>query len=282
MNRSEQQGVEPELDLVDIWIVVRRHFKLFLGIFTIAFLLGLIGLVLRTPKYDYVAIVQLGGIRNDSSGEVVPLTPPEQAIDIFKSLIIPKVLLDYSSTHPGFSPGGYRFDLSASKSGSAVTIQTRGTAEESALINQLLVRIVAEMTESQQEILRQRVDATKALLTLQIAKLETDEATLEKSRQQVEAHGTQADKAMTLLLLDDRITGLTNQIMKAQKELQVDLPLEVQVTKLITPPQRSQVLAGMGNASLLFVVAVVATLLGLVGVVVRHLRLLVDKRLSTL
>lgn len=280
MDQSEQREQSPELDLVDIWMIVRRHLRSFIVIFAIVFLLGIVAAIFRSPKYDYTAVVQIGGLRNPTTEEFVPLIPVDQAMDIFQNTIIPAVLQDYAVTHPEFSPESFRFELSSSKTGSAILIQTRGTLDQRTLIEDLLTRIANVMSENQHGILKQRVDATTKLLTLQIAKLEADQAVLGKNRQQLATHGSQTDKTLTLLILNSQMTDLTNQILSLQKQLDVDLPTSVQLTRLNAPPQRSQFPTGLFGGALVLTMFILAVLLGLFGVFALHLKELAEKRSS--
>lgn len=280
MDQSEQREQSPELDLVDIWMIVRRHLRSFIVIFAIVFLLGIVAAIFRSPKYDYTAVVQIGGLRNPTTEEFVPLIPVDQAMDIFQNTIIPAVLQDYAVTHPEFNPESFRFELSSSKTGSAILIQTRGTLDQRTLIEDLLTRIANVMSENQHGILKQRVDATTKLLTLQIAKLEADQAVLGKNRQQLATHGSQTDKTLTLLILNSQMTDLTNQILSLQKQLDVDLPTSVQLTRLNAPPQRSQFPTGLFGGALVLTMFILAVLLGLFGVFALHLKELAEKRSS--
>ena len=280
MDHSEQREQNPELDLVDIWMIVRRHLRAFIVIFSVVFLLGIVAAIFRSPKYDYTAVVQLGGFRNPSTGEFVPLNSADQALDIFQDTIVPAVLRDYAAAHPEFSPDSIKFELSNSKTGTAVLLQARGTLDQETLIADLLTRIANTMSENQGGILKQRIDAATRLLTLQIDKLEADRAILEKNRQQVITHGSQTDKTLTLLLLNGQMTDLTNQILSLQKQLDVDLPISVQLTRLNAPPQRSLFPTGLFGGALVFIMFILAVLLGLLGVFVLHLKSLVEKRSS--
>lgn len=280
MDQSEQREKNPELDLIDIWMIVRRHLRSFMVIFAIVFLLGIVAAIFREPKYDYTAVVQLGGFRNPTTGEFVPLIPVDQAIDIFQSTIVPSVLQKYAAAHLEFRPDSFRFELSSTKAGSAVLLQTRGTLNQEALIGDLLTKIANAMSESQSGIIKQRIDATTRLLTQQISKLGADKAILEKNRQQVTSHGNQTDKTLTLLLLNNQMTDLTNQILNLQKQLDVDLPISNQLAQLSAPPQRSLSPTGLFGGILVLTMFILAVLLGLFGVFVMHLDELAERRSS--
>ena len=239
-------------------------------------------MLFRSPRYEYTAVGQLGGFRNPSTEEFVPLIPVDQAMDIFQNSIIPAMLRDYAAAHPEFGSESFKFELSSSKTGSAVMLKTRGTSDQEKLIDDLLTDIANAMTENQHGVLKQRVDAATRLLTLQIAKLEADQAVLEKNRQQVAAHGSQTDKTLTLLLLNNQMTDITNQILNLQKQLEVELPTSVQLTRLNAPPQRSQFPTGLFGGALVFIMFILAVLLGLFGVSVLHLKELAEKRSSSL
>jgi hypothetical protein len=99
-----------EIDLIDLWVILVRHFKVFIATFLLVFVAGIIVTFTRSPAYDYTLALEIGGIRNNS-GSFDLVAQPEAVIASLKSAIIPSVLQDYANEHPDFDPNSVTVKL---------------------------------------------------------------------------------------------------------------------------------------------------------------------------
>lgn len=278
MDNSEQREQYSEIDLVDIWIIIRRHLWLFLAVFLVIFILGLVVANLRSVKYDYSVTVQIGGFRAGGTATLVPIMELDAVVDALQNAIIPTVLRSYADAHPGFNPATVNIEVSTPKTGAQVTLETRGTLAQDSLMRELLAEIVNKMEHDQGSLLQSRIVATKELLTQQLVQLESQQSALEKSRQQLTTHGSQSDKALTLLLVDNQIALQQRQLLDLKLQLNVSSLTDVRLTQPITPPQRSVKPSGLGTAAFVAIAFILALFFGLFAVFLVHVKNLASKR----
>ncbi|MGH8397250.1 MAG: hypothetical protein ACRETA_03250 [Gammaproteobacteria bacterium] len=278
MDNQEQRERDSEIDMVDVWIIIRGHAWLFIAVFLVLFILGVVVATLRSTKYDYSVTVQIGGFRSAGTGKLEPLVQLDAVVDALQNAIIPEVLQTYADAHTGFNPATTKILVTTPKTGAQVTLQTRGTLAQGAFMREILSKVVQRMDRDQGSLLQERIAATKALLAQQIAKLESDQTALEKSQRELLAHGTAADKAMTVLLIDDQIATQQQQLLALKQQLNVDLPTAVQLTQPITPPQRSTRPSGLGTMAFVALAFILSVFLGLFAVFIAHIRNLATTR----
>jgi uncharacterized protein involved in exopolysaccharide biosynthesis len=281
LDNNDGREAQTEIDLIDVWLILRRHLWLFLLSFLMIFILGIVAVTLRPEKYDYSVTVQLGGLRNATTGNLDPIILPDAESDALQNSIIPEVLQTYAVTHPGTDISDINIQVSTPKTGAQITLRVPGTLAQDSEMRSLLDAIVHGMIQAQGDVLQQHVAATKRLLGSQIVQLESQQAALEKNRQQLVANGNRADKAFTLLIFDNQITNLQQQILSIKQQLDVNLITDVQSTQSLTPPQRSVKPSGPGKMALVALAFVVALLLALFAVFLVHIRTVANQRIRS-
>lgn len=265
-----------EIDLVDVWLVITRHFRLFLSVTLIVLVAGLILAFLHTPSYDYSVTVQIGGIRNRSAFDLVE--KPESVVAALQDGIIPTVLAKYERAHPGSGFATLKIDVTNPPKSDVVVLKAKGTAEQQSQITGVLNAIIDELDITHGSLLKEHVDATKALLVSEIDDNKAEIARLLKSRNAVTKTGDTGSKALTLLLIDDQVSNLQRNLFNLRQQLEVGLVADVRMTHPVNAPQRSLRPAGVARSLLVLFSLLGSVVVGLFSVFVARMLELVRER----
>lgn len=88
--------VAPEIDLVDMGIMLWRRRRLMAGVFLVVLLLAVLAAFLKQPTYDYTTNIQLGSTLTQT-GTLVPLMSPQSAAGILQNTSIPNAIYRYEA-----------------------------------------------------------------------------------------------------------------------------------------------------------------------------------------
>jgi hypothetical protein len=272
VGNSEQRAYASEIDLVDIWLMIRRYLWLFLGVFVFATIIGLIISSELPIKYTYSVAVNVGAIRNDTTGKLEPVLSQDAQTNALQSAIIPVTQKAYAARYPDAGLKKMEVGVNVSKDATSVTLSATGTSSQATAIIALLDGIVAQMSQSQNAVISSRIDADKQLLDRHISEIESQLTTTQKNYQQLVAHGNQTDKAFTFLLLDNQIAQYQRLLLTLEQQRDVSLSTDMLLTQPVGSPERSLNPAGVGAVILYGGVFVVALILGFLAVFIAHLR----------
>lgn len=265
-----------EIDLIEIWLVIIRHLRLFIFATLIVVVAGMIFSFLHTPSYDYSVTVQIGGIRNRSAFDLVE--KPESVVAALQNSIIPSVLAKYASTHPGSELAALKIDVTNPANSDVVVLRARGTVDQKNQITEVLTSVIDELDATHGSLLKEHVEDTKRLLTSEIADNTAEIDHLLKSRNQITRTGDSSSKALTLLLIDDQVSNLQRNLFNLRQQLEVGLVADVRMTHPISKPQRSNKPAGLTRSLLLLISALSGLLVGLIAVFVARVLELAQER----
>jgi hypothetical protein len=232
-NQREPYCGEDEIDLYELWLVLRKRLRLIAGIFLLSVTAAVIVVVVMPPVYEVSALVPLpmGSNRvvtKTADGEIAGLLPLVSAAEV-------KELLSRAST-PLVSAGGKSLPESALLSSQMKpvkdqpnTLQLVVRSSDATLAPEFLLAVLRRLNDSpsvQQRLNQER----KGLLQLQglIAK---DLVTAERTRQRVLAGIDRGSLGFNPLAMDETIRDLR------MKQSSVDAQLQgtFGFTALVTP-----------------------------------------------
>jgi hypothetical protein len=272
VRNTEQSAYASEIDLVDIWLMVRRYLWLFLGVFVFATIIGLIISSELPIKYTYSVAVNVGAIRNDTTGKLEPVLSQDAQNNALQSSIIPAIQKAYVAKYPNAGLKKVEVGVSVSKDASSLTLSATGTGGQATAITALLDGIVAQMSQTQNALVSSEINADKQLLDRHISEIKSQLATTQKNYQQLVAHGNQTDKAFTFLLLDNQIAQYQRVLLTLEQQRDVSLATDMLLTRPVGSPQRSLNPTGVGRTILFGGVFIIALILGFLAVFIAHLR----------
>lgn len=222
-----------EIDLIDLWLTLKQHRKLFAVVVAVVMLLTTATALLLSPQYDYFATLQIGGFRNDGRLQLVEQPAALQAK--LQEGIIPQIIANASD-----SDAAQRYDLSAtSPEGSdVIVLSAKGSANEAAAIQGLLQRIVTQIESEHAAILTARQNEARELLQDNIATLQVQLDAMRTNRERLVNTPDKSD-ALAVVLLDNRIQAAQARLDRLEHELRVELLSNMRNTAVVTPPTRS-------------------------------------------
>lgn len=272
---SEHSG---EVDLIDVWLAISRHFRLFLAVSSILFIAGLIVAFTRTSSYNYSVTIQIGGMRDKSAFDLVE--KPESVIATLENSIIPTVLQRYANANPNSRLALIKIAVKNPINSDVVVLTARGTAQDQNQIEGILKSVVNELDASHSTLLEEHVDATKKLLTNEITSAQSEIDKLKKSRERIVSDGDSGSKALTLLLIDDQVANLQKDLFDLRKDLEVGLVADIRFTHPVNSPQRSLMPAGIGRSLLVLLSFIFSIVIGLLFVFAARMLELAKERIN--
>lgn len=278
MENTDRREANAEIDLVDVWLIIRRHRWLFVVVFAAVAVIGTAFAFLRAPLYTYSATLQIGALRNDRTGVMDPVMLPDSAVATLEHSIIPAVVREYVKQHPGFNPRLADIQVSTPRTGNVVIIETRGSLARAVMAKGLLTAVENSFIKNNNTLIQAYLEAARGFLTQQIDKLGGQINALEKTRQQLLVQGNRTDKLLTALLVDNQIGALQKQLMDLESKRDVDLLTDARPVEALGEPQRSLKLSGISLPAKVFLSLVLGVFAGLLAIFVAHLRSLAQKR----
>jgi len=86
----------PEIDLVDVGVILWRRRRLMAGVAGVLIALVLLHVIFKQPTYDYTTSIQLGSMLTQN-GDLTPLMAPQTAVGILQSTSIPNAIYRYEA-----------------------------------------------------------------------------------------------------------------------------------------------------------------------------------------
>lgn len=268
-----------EIDLIDLWIIVVKHIKVFLGVFFLVLIAAIVFVAARKPVYAYSLALQIGGLRA-SNGAFSLVDDPGAVMDQLKNATIPSALVEYADSHPGFDPASVKVKVDNADKSDVIVLSINGDVKREALAVAILNLIAAKVDANHASSLQQHVELTRKFLDNQISDVETQLSELEKNRQRVSTSGSAESKALTLLLINDQISRLQSTLANLKQQRDVALVSDVRFTHPLAPPQRSVNTIGLGKSYLVILGFLGAIFLALCATFISHMILLTRERYS--
>jgi hypothetical protein len=279
MNSSDTVHSD-EIDLIDVWVILARHFKLFIATFLLVFIAGIVVIFTRTPAYDYTVGLELGGFRADN-GSFDLVETPEAVMAALKSSIIPSVLQDYATAHPDFDPNSVAVKLDNQDKSDIVVLTIKAGLKRQQTVTDILNDIAKMLDAEHGNLLQQHVELTRQLLNSQIDQDQPQLDDLLKSRKKVTESGNSESKALTLLLLDDQISRLQDNLYLLKQKRDVGLVADIRMTHPLSPPQRSINPAGLSRIVKIILSFIGALFIGLCTTFFAHMLMLTRERMHS-
>lgn len=266
MNSATRPQQDSEMDLVDLYLSVKRHWAAMSLAFAVVLVAGILFAVTRPVQYNYSVVLELGGNSTDVDG-LKTFVSPESVQAQVEEAYLPEIThklaaKDKMSKVPSF-------DVSNPRGSGSIIIKTTGDPVMADGIKAILTQVADEVVQKHREIYQRKVAAIQASYQGRITMLEERIRSLEQG---VDAKGLDpADKAV----MTDQLQALKESKADLAAEMQ-DAVAGLQPTEIVKPPQRSAKPVGL-SAILLTVAAalvgfIVALGVGLVGVLLDHAR----------
>ncbi len=135
-------STQDEISLVDIWLTLRRHRKLFLQVAIGVTLLGLIGVLLMTNSYDLRTSLEIGtAVRGDIP---TPIESPGTVKAKLDNSLIPKVKNQLNANRE--EPRKYGINVIIPKKSSIIVIFSKTTKKNEGLYRELHNNVVNAVT----------------------------------------------------------------------------------------------------------------------------------------
>lgn len=216
MNENEMQQ-EDEISLFDLWETLREGWKTVVGGTAVGLAGAVVAIILLAPKYEAVAILQVGQVGQVGQAAPLQVEAPAQAIERLKSSSFQlsvaedlgdqewKELLLSSST-------ATTRHLVVQVMKTAPVIELKVSASSSEQAKSIAEATIKGLARKQDEIAKPMVDKMKADLSITKEKLASAEKELE----------TLSKMAMNAVVKDERFTQLSLiTSLRVQKEAEV-------------------------------------------------------------
>ena len=274
---AEHASRNQEIDLVDLWLVFRRHQLAFWAAFLAVVAAGIVVVGVSTPKYTYSLAIQVGGVQKSTG--FVPVASPVALQAVLDDSLIPETVRKFQAGHPLTNVMRVTVSTGIPGGNNAIVLQVQGTAAQGNTLLALLSQIETGFANAENPVLQLQTERQQALLTGEIHDLRVQLSVLQKNRAAVISHSDNNAKALTLLLINSQITELQNQIFNLNQELQVDLPANVKLTAAMSAPARTLHPVGMSATGKIAIFVLLGLMAGLFAVLAVHLRLVARERL---
>lgn len=259
MNKiKEQQTVAPanyynedEISLIDLWLILARHQKVFWAILSLSIVAGVLYALLAPKIFNYTTSIEIG---TRVQKEVIsPIEDPQTVLAKIQESYVPLVLNENQKAN---QVENIKYDIKTRvpKDSQLVVLESKGPEKVAPVYLDLHNNVVSKIQHDHQriiEIIRKeaeiernkavnklnelkdgfklltaresRVNSLELLLSEQLgqAKVHLDKA--ESSRQRAIKEATNEVKAMTLLLLDAEIDKQRQRLAELQERLKVEV-----------------------------------------------------------
>lgn len=245
-----------EIDLVDLYLGLRRHWLSMLITFLVLAIVAMI-LIRQVPrKYQYSAVLSIGGTLNDSGFHA--FESPETALTALQNIYLPAASRA-ASLAKSDAP---KITASTPKDSHVILLQAKGTLEQGPVISNIMKSSFDRVISREADVLNDLKSSIRSGYKLRIGSIEERIAGLKKS---AAAKGLRkSDQALIL----DNIQQLQQQKTDLQQQLAQALS-GLQPAVLVDNPQRSLKPVGIGMAAMLLLGLVLSAMgacfIGLIG-----------------
>lgn len=234
---------DDEIDLVDVWLAVRRHKVTFLGAFILSALAGVALALFMPTKFEHSIVLEIGvrpggatlAGRDNDGFELIE--EPESVREKIVASYVPEEVRRLQTESPSASVPN-DVGVKTAKGTRIVTLSVSASAGAAASVNALLGNVADRVLLDHNASLSRRVDLLREVALERLQEVEAQLEFLQDSRRQVAASGAAAEKALTLLMVDSQMQRLSAEKSAIERELRVDLGLEAQPTRIVVGPLR--------------------------------------------
>lgn len=197
-----------ELDIVDIWLIFARHWKLLAAAVLGGLLLGGAYAFLRSPSYQFLTLIEIGTqIVND---ETQLIEAPESVEAKIRQGYITFAAREYAQAHSE-EAFLYEVDASIPRDSQVIVLSSQGPVENQQALQDIHSNIVERLVRDHQQI----IAVIRKGLQTELVKAETQlEATTERSSY-LEAELQRLDQQH-----ENKVLSIDQQIVLTQTELQ--------------------------------------------------------------
>ncbi len=274
---AKHESRNQEIDLVDLWLVFRRHQLAFWAAFLAVVAAGMVVVGVHTPKYTYSLAMQVGGVQKSTG--FVPVAPPIALRAVLDDSLIPETVRKFQAGHPLVNVMGVAVSTEIPVGSNTIVLQVQGTAAQGNMLLALLSQIETGFANAENPVLQLQTERKRALLTGEIQDMQVQLSALQKNRAAVISHGDNNAKALTFLLINSQIAELQKYIFNLNQELQVDLPANAKLTAAMSAPARTLRPVGLSATGKIAIFVFLGLMAGLVAVLAVHLRLVARERM---
>ena len=147
---------EDEISLIDLWLIIVKHKKIFLYVFSAIVLIGLIAALVMPKKYSITSTIGIGQTVQDE--RVILLESPETVKAKLENALVPEILSRYEDDEIRLQ----EFAVSIPKNSDLVVLQTKVKDDEIELFSQILTEMTDAIEQDHERILRPIRSSIKA------------------------------------------------------------------------------------------------------------------------
>ncbi len=209
---------ENEINLVDIWLGLRKHRKAFLGTFFGILALGLLVILLLPRTYELTTALEIG-----SSDQSTPIEKPETVKAKLENAFIPLVVGQFTGEQQ--EPEQYEVRVQIPKKSSLVVLESRIGETEIPHYQELHRSIVSALVSDHRrllEVLRKKLETELAAARIQLAELKdptTLDAILDHQRKDLAEKKSQLAKLTDPEIFGTKLRAQENIIRQKENDL---------------------------------------------------------------
>lgn len=277
--KNDREDIQQnELDLVDIWLHVRRHYVAFLSGLFLCLVAGVLAVFLNPPRYEHKLVLEVGGMWIDQGeGDRESYGLPDSQFQyledpltvqakIEKSYALEEVLRTQETDSGGLHVNEITVEV-AEKTG-IIGLTVSADATRTPLIFTVFEGIATRVLEGHNRLLDKRVALLREAAEKRLEEIDQQLELLRSSRSEVAESGDAAAKGLTLLMVDSQVQELASEQSRIRRQLHIDLTINAQETRIITGPMRNPLPVGPGSILILSLAIIGGVIAGFAFVVV--------------
>lgn len=281
---NNQSHYADEIDLVDIWLVVVRHKWLLIGFILLCTALTAAYTVMRTPQYEYVATLEIGGYWSHTaefgtsfSGRFISFEDTEAVVAKIQNSYGPAARLEAIKVY-GAARVPDKVTAKSELKSQTVQLQVTLPVDNAEVAFSLLNTISNYIIQGHAALLQKRQELLEKFFQGRITALSSQIEDLIQSRKAAMQESSSDTKALVLLMVDSRLQELESEKAAVRQELEVSLKTDLKPTRLIFGPAQSPKPAGMASLLVILLGVVVGAILGMFAVMFRQISLAARER----
>lgn len=272
---------EQEFDLVDVGVGLWRRWALMVAVFLIFLALGIAYALVRKPKYEYAAVMQVGTISavvpmSTSLQGRSPLIQPASAAILLKTVYIPRIV-NLAVERGSTGAASLTIDVKVESGSNDITLTTRAGRGDAATVVDVLSGVVAAASEKINARLAAYLQRERKYLGDEIGRIEKREKSLQAEALQLA--GNAGGNAAAASYVAAQVAAMAQQAAYLRRKLEVLLPSNVeraglagQVTRSSKPISPSaEVIAVIGGFIGIVLALLAAAFVNYAGAVRRRL-----------
>lgn len=194
------QHVDDEIDLIDLWLIFQRHWKVFAVIVALGVALGVAYALLKPPVYGYRTLIEIGTQIVDGDTRLIesPVSLRAKVSEVYRTMVLRAFYDKYPEVdHP------FDVDVSVPKDAEFLVIEDTAPADYAEYVEQIHEQLLKLVLQDHGRIVSVNRNAIQVQLENtrnELARLEEEEALLK-----VELERLQDQHENRLAILDEQI-----------------------------------------------------------------------------